>query len=117
MRGADVGDGLRRQDQGVAGDGVDLFRRHGAARQQLRRAAEEVADLERAFGGVLDPANRAGLALDLVPHHRLRHRPHVELGIERAGDALDHDHSLLQQQKFRPGAHVEQAGDLDHAEA
>jgi hypothetical protein len=65
MRGADVGDGLRRQDQGVAGDGVDLFRRHGAARQQLRRAAEEVADLERAFGGVLDPANRAGLALDL----------------------------------------------------
>src|SRR6516164_504446 len=52
VRAADVGDGLRRQHQAVAGDGVDLLRQHGAARQQLRRAAEEAADLDRAFGGV-----------------------------------------------------------------
>src|SRR5215467_8846905 len=50
---ADVGDGLRRQHEAVAGNGVDLFRQHGAARQQLRRAAEKTADLDRAFGGVL----------------------------------------------------------------
>ena len=35
------------------------------------------------------------------------------LRIERARDALDHHHGLLQQQQLRPRAHVEQAGDLE----
>ena len=67
----------------------------------------------RARRRVLDPAGRAEMALDPFAHHRLRHRPHVELRIERARHALDHHHGLLQQQQLRPRAHVEQAGDLE----
>ena len=69
--------------------------------------------LVASFGGVLDAAGGPEMPLDPFAHHRLRHRPHVELGIERARHALDHHHGLLQQQQLGPRAHVEQAGDLE----
>ena len=44
---------------------------------------------------------------------RLRQLPHVELGIERAADALGHHHGLLQQQQLRLGLHREGLADLE----
>src|SRR5262249_29399708 len=64
LRAADIGDRLWRQHQAVAGDGVELLRQHGAAREQFRRTAEEAADLDRAFRGILDHAHGAEIALD-----------------------------------------------------
>ena len=85
----------------------------GAARQQRRHLRGEAADLAGAFDRAFQLADRPEIALDPFAHHRIGGGPHVELGIERAGDALDHHHGLLQQQQLRPRAHVEQAGDLE----
>ena len=104
---------VRRQNQTVACDLVELLHEQCAARQQLRRVAEETADLHYAFGRVFEPPGRSQIAFDPFPHHRLGDRPHVELRIERTGHALDHDHSFLQQQKLGAGAHVEHAGNLE----
>ena len=41
--------------------------------------------------------------------------PHVDVGIERGGDALVHHHRLLQQQQVRLDLHVEIAGDREQA--
>ena len=46
-------------------------------------------------------------------HHRLGGGPHIELRIERPGDALDDDHRLLQHDQFGARPHVEQRGDLE----
>ena len=55
----------------------------------------------------------AELALHPFLHHRLRHDPHIEFGIEAAADALDHHHGLLQQQQFGARLHVEDFGILE----
>ncbi len=46
---------------------------------------------------------------------RLGGLPHVDVGIERGGDAFVHHHRLLQQQQVRLGRHVEIAGDREQA--
>ena len=53
------------------------------------------------------------IALDPVGDDRLGRRPHVEIGIERAADALDHHHGLLHHQQLRPRLHVEDLGHLE----
>ena len=113
MSAADLRNSLRRQHQAVAGDGVELFRQHSAAREQLWHIAEDAPDFDRALCGVFDPTDRSEIALNPFAYHRLGHRPHVKLGIKRASDAFDHDHSLLQEQKLGSGAHVEQPSDLE----
>ena len=51
--------------------------------------------------------------LDPAAHDRLGGGPNVELGIEVAGDAFDHDHGLLKHDQLGPGRHVEQGRDLE----
>ena len=53
------------------------------------------------------------LLLDPGSHNGLRGAPHIDVRIERAAHAFDHDHGLLQQQKLGPHAHLEQAGHFE----
>src|SRR5436305_15180069 len=72
---ADLRHRLWRQDEAVAGDDVELLDQGGAAGEEPRHLADEAADLDRAFGGVLDPSDRPEIALDPFAHDRLGHRP------------------------------------------
>ena len=62
---------------------------------------------------ILNAADGAEVFLDPFAHHGLRRRPHIEMGIERAADAFDHDHGFLEHDEFGAGAHIEQAGNLE----
>ena len=93
---ADLRDRLRRQHQAIAGDGIELLR-------QPRRADRSpgMPPRKRPTSTVPSAASSIrpmGPRLQLDPPPRLGDRPHVELGIERAGHAFHHDHGLLQQQ-------------------
>mgnify|MGYP002651330856 CR=1 FL=1 len=49
---------------------------------------------------------RPEVVADVALDHWTRRRPHVDLRIETAGDALDHDHRALQQDQLGPGGHA-----------
>ena len=57
---------------------------------------------------MLEPAARAEISVIQLADDRLGGRPHVEMRVELARDALDDDHRLLQQHESEPGRHVEQ---------
>ena len=56
---------------------------------------------------------RAEIGAYPVADDRLGRLPHVEGGIERARDALDDDHRLLQEHQFGARLHVEEFGHLE----
>src|ERR1700685_1351668 len=109
----ELSDSLRRQHQAIARHGVELIEHASAAGQEARGIADEAADFGHALCRAFKLAGRAEMPRHPFAHHRLRGGPHVEFWIERAPDAFHHHHGFLQQQQFRPRAHVEQAGDLE----
>ena len=78
-----------------------------------RQFADQPAERADALGRELELAGGPEIAFDPVAHHRLRRRPHVEIGIERARHALDHHHRLLEEEQLGPRLHVEQLGHLE----
>ena len=101
-----------RETRGAAASALGLVVGEDASARarMLGRRATASAPERRRIGEVLELADRPGLAPHPVADHRLGDGPDIELGIERAGDALDQHHRLLQQHQLGPRLHVEELG-------
>src|SRR5271167_254076 len=77
-------DGLRRQRQALAGDGLQLLQHGYRAAREDRQARQQPAKLAGAGYRALNTTDRAEVALDPFAHDGIGGLPDVELRIEAA---------------------------------
>ena len=99
---------LRIEANTIASHGVDFMAQSLGPRRHVRCELDQAPHGMQAITGLFEFSNRADQALYMMRHHRFSRFKHVEFRVEFAGNALDNNHCLLQQQQLWLGFHIEQ---------